>query len=100
MKANMNHELPNGLTLYEGIIELANVRSAIDQLKELGQVGRHGLYMSERRRSMSDIKMLKQVQSSEILDLIDRYDARRRVLDAHIQDLNHSIEIDWDAEGE
>lgn len=93
MKANMNSKLPNGLTLYEGIIELANIRSAIDQLQDLIQVGRRGLFASDRRRSTTEIRTIKQASPENILTMIEHYDTKRRVLDAMIQEANHTIDI-------
>jgi hypothetical protein len=95
MNANMNTKLPNGVTLYEAIIELANTRSAVDQLQDLIQVGRRGLFLSDRRRNTTEIRTVKQAAADEILKMVDSYDAKRRLLDATIQEANHTIEIDW-----
>ena len=95
MEANMSSKLPNGLTLYEGIIELANTRSAIDQLQDLIQIGRKGLFLSDRRRSTTEIRTLKQASPESILTLIEHYDTKRRGLDAMIQEVNHTVEIAW-----
>jgi hypothetical protein len=95
MGANMSSKLPNGLTLYEGIIELANTRSAIDQLQDLIQIGRKGLFLSDRRRSTTEIRTLKQASPESILTLIEHYDTKRRILDAMIQEANHTVEIGW-----
>jgi hypothetical protein len=95
MGANMSSKLPNGLTLYEGIIELANTRSAIDQLQDLIQIGRKGLFLSDRRRSTTEIRTLKQASPESILTLIEHYDTKRRILDAMIQEANHTVEIAW-----
>jgi hypothetical protein len=95
MKANVNAKLANGLTLSEGIIELANARAALDQLQDLIQVGRRGLFLSERRRSTTEIRMVKQAKPESILSMIEMYDRRRRELDAMIQEANYSIEIKW-----
>ena len=95
MGANMSSKLPNGLTLYEGIIELANTRSAIDQLQDLIQIGRKGLFLSDRRRSTTEIRTLKQASPESILTLIEHYDTKRRILDAMIQEANHTVEISW-----
>jgi hypothetical protein len=95
MNANMNSKLPNGVTLYEAIIELANTRSAVDQLQDLIQVGKRGLFLSDRRRNTTEIKTIKQAAAGEILKMIDTYDAKRRLLDATIQEANHTIEVDW-----
>ena len=93
MNANMNSKLPNGLTLYEGIIELANIRSAIDQLQDLIQIGRRGLFAIDRRRSTTEIRTIKQASPESILTLIEHYDTKRRIIDAMIQEANHTIEI-------
>jgi len=95
MRANMNSNLPNGYTLYEAIIELANIRSAIDQLQDLLQIGRRGFLLSERRRSTSEIKTIKQAAPEKILKMIEEYDTKRRLLDAMIQEANHMTEINW-----
>jgi hypothetical protein len=95
MKANMNSKLPNGVTLYDAIIELANIRSAVDQLQDLIQVRKRGLFLSDRRRSTTEIRTVKQAAADEILKMIDSYDTKRRLLDATIQEANHTIEIDW-----
>jgi hypothetical protein len=95
MRANMNSNLPNGYTLYDSIIELANIRSAIDQLQDLLQIGRRGFLLSERRRSTSEIKTIKQAAPERILKMIDEYDTKRRLLDAMIQEANHTTEINW-----
>lgn len=95
MRANMNSNLPNGYTLYEAIIELANIRSAIDQLQDLLQIGRRGFLLSERRRSTSEIKTIKQAAPEKILKMIEEYDTKRRLLDAMIQEANHTTEINW-----
>jgi len=95
MGANMSSKLPNGLTLYEGIIELANTRSAIDQLQDLIQIGRRGLFAIDRRRSTTEIRTLKQASPESILTLIEHYDTKRRILDAMIQEANHTVEIAW-----
>ena len=81
MGANMNSKLPNGLTLYEGIIELANIRSAIDQLQDLIQIGRRGLFAIDRRRSTTEIRTIKQASPENILTMIEHYDTKRRVLE-------------------
>ena len=95
MGANMSSKLPNGLTLYEGIIELANTRSAIDQLQDLIEIGRRGLFAIDRRRSTTEIRTLKQASPESILTLIEHYDTKRRILDAMIQEANHTVEIAW-----
>lgn len=95
MRANMSSKLPNGLTLYEGIIELANIRSAIDQLQGLIQIGKRGLFLSDRRRTTTEIRTIKQVSPDRILKMIEHYDGRRRLLDAMIQEANHTVEIPW-----
>ena len=95
MDANMSSKLSNGLTLYEGIIELANTRSAIDQLQDLIQIGRKGLFLSDRRRNTTEIRTLKQASPESILTLIEHYDTKRRGLDAMIQEVNHTVEIAW-----
>ena len=95
MGANMSSKLPNGLTLYEGIIELANIRSAIDQLQDLIQIGKRGFFLSDRRRSTTEIRMIKQASPESILKMIEHYDTNRRVLDAMIQESNHTVEIAW-----
>jgi len=95
MWANIRSKLPNGLTLYEGIIELAHTRSAIDHLQDLIQVGRKGLFLSDRRRNTTEIRTLKQASPESILTLIEHYDTKRRVLDAMIQEANHTVEIAW-----
>lgn len=95
MRANMNSKLPNGYTLYEAIIELANIRSAIDQLQDLLQIGRRGFLLSERRRSTSEIKTIKQAAPERVLKMIEEYDTKRRLLDAMIQEANHTTEINW-----
>jgi hypothetical protein len=95
MEANMSNKLPNGLTLYEGIIELANTRSAIDQLQDLIQIGRKGLFLSDRRRSTTEIRTLKQASPESILTLIEHYDTKRRGLDTMIQEANHTVDIAW-----
>lgn len=95
MRANMNSKLPNGYTLYEAIIELANIRSAIDQLQDLLQIGRRGFLVSERRRSTSEIKTIKQAAPERVLKMIEEYDTKRRLLDAMIQEANHTTEINW-----
>lgn len=95
MRANMNSNLPNGYTLYEAIIELANIRAAVDQLQGLLQIGRRRFLLSERRRSTSEIRMIKQAAPERILKMIEEYDAKRRLLDAMIQEANHTTEINW-----
>ena len=80
MEANMSSKLPNGLTLYEEIIELANIRSAIDQLQDLIQIGKRGFFLSERRRSTTEIRTIKQASPESILTLIEHYDTKRRIL--------------------
>ena len=95
MRANTGSKLSNGLTLYEGIIELANIRSAIDQLQDLMQIGKRGLFVSDRRRTTTEIRMIKQASPDSILKMIEHYDAKRRVLDAMIQEVNHTVEIAW-----
>lgn len=95
MNANMNSKLPNGLTLYEAIIELANIRSAIDQLQDLLQIRRRGLFLSERRRSITEIRTNKQAAPEMILKMLDEYDTKRRLLDATIQAANLTTEVDW-----
>ena len=95
MKANVSTKLANGLTLSEGIIELANARAAVDQLQDLMQVGKRGFLLSERRRSTTEIRMVKQAKPESILSMIDTYDQRRRELDAMIQEANHTTEIKW-----
>jgi len=94
MKANMETELSNGLTLYANIIELANIRSAIDQLGDLVQVGRRG-YLIDRRRTTQEVKVVKQMAPEELLKMVDNYDSKRRLLDAMIQEANHTVEISW-----
>jgi hypothetical protein len=95
MNANMNSKLPNGVSLYGAIIELANIRSAVDQLEDLMQIGKRGFFLSDRRRNTTEIRTVKQTAADEILKMIDGYDAKRRLLDATIQEANHTIEIDW-----
>lgn len=95
MRANTGSKLPNGLTLYEAIVELANIRSAIDQLQDLMQIGKRGLFVSDRRRSTTEIRMIKQASPDSILRMIEHYDAKRRVLDSMIQEANHTVEITW-----
>ncbi|MHB8565749.1 MAG: DIP1984 family protein [Nitrososphaerales archaeon] len=58
-RANMDTALSNGQTLFESIIELANLRSPVAQLKDMMQVERRGLFGNERR-SKQDVKTLKQ----------------------------------------
>jgi RES domain-containing protein len=59
------------------------------------QIGKRGLFLSDRRRNTTEIKTVKQTAADEILKMIDSYDAKRRLLDATIQEANHTIEIDW-----
>lgn len=98
MRANTSNKLPNGLTLYEGIIELANIRSAIDQLHDLIQIGKRGFFLSDRRRTTTEIRSIKQASPNRVLEMIEHYDGRRRVLDAMIQEANHAVEIAWPPE--
>jgi hypothetical protein len=94
MQMNMKHILPNKMTLYEAIIELANIRSAIEQLQNLLQVGRGGLSeYSYRRTSQSELKMKKQEKPENLLKLIQSYEGKRRTLDSMIQEANHKVEI-------
>jgi hypothetical protein len=95
MRANMNSNLPNGYTLNEAIIELANIRSAIDQLQDLLQIGKSRFLFSERRRSTTEIKTIKQAAPDRILKMIEEYDTKRRLFDAFIQEANHTTEINW-----
>ena len=94
-KANMNSNLPNGYTLNEAIIELANIRSAIDQLQDLLQIGKSRFLFSERRRNTTEIKTIKQTAPDKILKMIEEYDTKRRLFDAIIQEANHTTEINW-----
>jgi hypothetical protein len=94
-KANMNSNLPNGYTLNEAIIELANIRSAIDQLQDLLQIGKGRFLFSERRRNTTEIKTIKQTAPDKILKMIEEYDTKRRLFDAIIQEANHTTEINW-----
>ncbi len=95
MRANMNSNLPNGYTLNEAIIELANIRSAIDQLQDLLQIGKSRFLFSERRRNTTEIKTIKQTAPDRILKMIEEYDTKRRLFDAIIQEANHTTEINW-----
>ncbi len=95
MKANMNTTLSTGLTLSEGIIELANTRSALDQFQDLIQIGKRGLFISERRRSTTEIRTIKQASPDRILTMIEQYDSKRRLIDTMIQEANHTTEINW-----
>jgi len=94
-KANFDTKLPTGLTLSESIIELANTRAALDQLQDLIQTGRRGLFLSEKRRSTTEIRMVKQAKPESILEMIETYDRKRREMDAVIQEANHTVEIRW-----
>jgi hypothetical protein len=78
-----------------GIIELANTRSAIDQLQDLIQIGRRGLFASDRRRSTTEIRTIKQASPESILKMIEHYDTKRRILDAMIQEANHAVDMAW-----
>ncbi len=95
MRANMNSDLPNGYTLNEAIIELANIRSGIDQLQDLLQIGKSRFLFSERRRNTTEIKTIKQTAPDRILKMIEEYDTNRRLFDAIIQEANHTTEINW-----
>jgi len=94
-KANMNSNLPNGYTLNQAIIELANIRSTIDQLQDLLQIGKSRFLFSERRRNTTEIKTIKQAAPDKILKMIEEYDTKRRLFDAIIQEANHTTEINW-----
>jgi hypothetical protein len=78
-----------------GSIELANTRSAIDQLQDLIQIGRRGLFASDRRRSTTEIRTIKQASPESILKMIEHYDTKRRILDSMIQEANHTVDIAW-----
>jgi len=95
MTANMNSNPPNGYTLNEAIIELANIRSAIDQLQDLLQIGKSRFLFSERRRNTTEIKTIKQTAPDKILKMIEEYDTKRRLFDAIIQEAKHTTEINW-----
>ena len=95
MKANMTSVLPNQLTLYEAILELANFRGAIDQLQDLIQVGKRRFFLAERRRQTTEIRTVKQASPDKILKMLEQYDSKRRMLDSMIQETNHTVEVEW-----
>jgi len=64
------------LTLSEGIIELANARAAVDQFQDLIEVGKRGFFLSEKRRSTIEIRMVKQANPESILVMIETYDGK------------------------
>ncbi len=92
-KANMNATLPNGKTLFENIVELANLRSTVDQLKDMMHIERRGFFDRERR-SKEDVKMLKQKDTLTLLSMLEDYQSRKNGLDALIQQANQSVELE------
>ena len=64
------------MTLSEGIIELANARAAVDQFQDLIEVGKRGFFLSEKRRSTIEIRMVKQANPESILVMIETYDGK------------------------
>lgn len=94
MEMNLTYILPNKMSLYEAIIELANIRSAIEQLQSLLQVGRGALAEYAYRRTIStELKMVKQEKPENLLRLIQTFEGKRRMLDSLIQEANHNAEI-------
>ena len=91
-RANMNTNLSNGKTLFENIIELADLRSSVSQVKDMLRVERRGLFGSDRR-SKEDIKMLKQKDAQSLLSMLQEYQRRKDSLDSLIQHANHSVDI-------
>jgi hypothetical protein len=95
-RANMNTTLTNGKTLFENIIELQNLRSTIDQVKNLIHVegvGRFSSWGIERRSRKEDVKMLKQKDSQTLLEMLHNYQQRKNALDSLIQQTNHIVEV-------
>lgn len=100
-RANMNTNLPNRGTLFENIIELANLRSTVSQIKDMMQIERRGLFSIERRSKKEDVKMLKQKDAPTLLSMLQDYQRRKDALDSLVQQANQSVEIpDPDAGGE
>ena len=91
-RANMNTNLSNGKTLFENIIELANLRSSVSQMKDMLRVEKRGLFGSGRR-SKEDIKMLKQKDAQSLLSMLQEYQRRKDSLDSLVQHANHSVDI-------
>jgi hypothetical protein len=91
-KANMNTNLSNGKTLFENIIELSNLRSTVDQLKDMVHTERRG-FLDRERRSKEDVKTLKQKDALTLLSMLEDYQGRKNALDALIQQANQSVEI-------
>lgn len=91
-KANINTTLSNGKTLFENIIELSNLRSTIDQLKDMIHTER-SLFRSSERRSKEDVKMLKQKDTLTLISMLHEYQSRKNALDSLIQQANQSVEI-------
>ncbi len=91
-RANMNTTLTNGKTLFENIIELSNLRSTVDQIKEMMQVERRGVFDRERRKK-EEVKMLKQKDAQSLLSMLGEYQRRKDSLDSLIQQANQSVDI-------
>jgi hypothetical protein len=89
----MNTTLSNQKTLFENIIELANLRSTVDQLKDMVQTERRGIFGRERR-SKEDVKMLKQKDALTLLSMLEEYQGRKNALDSLIQQANQSVELE------
>jgi hypothetical protein len=83
-KANMNSTLSNGKTLFENIVELANLRSTVDQIKDMVHTERKGFFDRERR-SKEDVKILKQKDALTLLSMLEDYLGRKNGLNALIQ---------------
>ena len=91
-RANTNTILSNGKPLFENIIELANLRSVVDRIRDMMQVERRSFLGSERRSKGArrcDNKRTLRI----LLSMLQNYQRRKDALDSLVQQANHTIEL-------
>ncbi len=91
MNANIATKLPNGTSLAEAIIAVADIRAEIQNLRELTRRER-GLY-GRTRQARTDLKMVPQATRVQVLDQIRILDTERVQLDKFIAEANQSVEV-------
>jgi hypothetical protein len=92
-RANIDTTLSNGKTLFESIIELQDLRSTVNQIKDLMHIEGRFSWAGDKRTKKEDVKMRKQKDPKALLTMLNQYQQRKNTLDSLIQQANHRIEI-------
>lgn len=90
IKSNLGTELPNGMSLAEGVIAVADVRNEITNLRQLSQRDR---LFGHSRTAKTDLKMVPQASRIKVLDEIRTLNEGKVQLDKWIAEANQSVEV-------